>query len=92
MKENIVLGENCTASCPTRNHATWGECVRGKGLNIGYCRSAAGWDATRQKQWDSDLNAYASARSEGIQPAGTNRRQVEDAKILSDVSGKAYQA
>ncbi len=86
------MGENCSASCLTRDHETWGECVRGKGLKVGWANSAGGMDLTREKKWQADLDAYASARKEGIQPAGTNRQQVEDAKILSDLSGTAYQA
>lgn len=26
------MGESCSSSCPTRDHASWGECVRAKGL------------------------------------------------------------
>ena len=86
------MGENCSASCLTRDHETWGECVRGKGLKISWANSAGGMDLTEEKKWQRDLDAYANARKQGIQPAGTNRQQVEDAKILSDLSGEAYQA
>lgn len=24
----------CTSSCPTQDHASWGECVRDKGLSV----------------------------------------------------------
>lgn len=83
----------CSSTCASPGtHATFGECIRAKGLRIAYCNSAAGKDATAQKRNDADLDAYAAARSEGIQPAGTNRAQVEDARILSDLSGKAFQA
>jgi len=87
-----MAGENCTSACVTRDHESWGECMRNKGLKIAYSNSANGWDATRQKKWDADLDAYADARRQGIQPAGTNRQAVEDAKILSDLSGKPFQA
>lgn len=86
------MGENCSASCPTRDHATWGECVRGKGLKISWANSAGGMDRTQEKKWQADLDAYADARRQGIQPAGTSRQQVEDAKTLSDLQGKAFQA
>ena len=86
------MGENCSASCLTRDHATWGECIRGKGLKISWANSAGGMDLTQEKKWQRDLDAYANARKQGIQPAGTSRQQVEDAKILSDQTGTAFQA
>lgn len=84
-------GDNCSASCVTRDHETWGECVRAKALAIGYCGQGGG-DATAQKQWDANLDAYRAARAQGIQPAGTDRASVERAVALSDAAGKAYQA
>lgn len=83
----------CSSSCPTPGlHANLGECIRSKGVAVTYCNSASGRDLTAAKKVERDLDAYAAARAEGIQPAGTGRRQVEDAKILSDLSGKAFQA
>jgi len=51
---------------------TFGQCIRNKGLRVGYCRSAAGYDKTTQNKWDSELSAYRAARAEGIQPDGTS--------------------
>lgn len=83
----------CSSTCPTPGaHANLGECLRSKGVAVTYCNSAAGRDLTAAKKLDRDLDAYAAARAEGIQPAGTNRQAVEDAKILSDLSGRAFQA
>lgn len=42
--------------------------------------------------WDKDLTAYADARRQGVQPENTSRRAVQDAMILSDVSGSAFHA
>jgi hypothetical protein len=44
------------------------------------------------KKWDAELNAYSSARKQGIQPAGTTMRAVEDALKKSDKAGKAFDA
>jgi hypothetical protein len=52
-------------------------------------------DATRDisdKKWTSELQAYRDAKSQGIQPAGTNRHQVEAAHKASEILGKAYNA
>lgn len=45
-----------------------------------------------QKKWDSELNAYADARSQGIQPAGTTMKAVAAAKDASDKLGSAFNA
>jgi hypothetical protein len=45
-----------------------------------------------QKKWDKELNLYRSARSQGIQPAGTSTRQVQKAIDDSNKVGKAYDA
>lgn len=73
-------------------HPTWGACQRSKGLRIGYCRAAAGYDKTRQDRWDAELDAYRAARREGIQPNGTTWKQIEEAKRVSDETGTAYGA
>jgi hypothetical protein len=44
------------------------------------------------KQWQSRLKFYKDARNQGIQPAGTQRGQVEAAYEASDKLGKAYDA
>ena len=44
------------------------------------------------KKWTSELQAYRDARAQGIQPAGTTRRHVEEAHKASEILGKAYNA
>ena len=82
----------CTSGCPTQDHANWGDCMKSKGLRIGYANSAGGSDLTTQKKWDKDLDFYKNARAQGVQPAGTKRHQVERAMDISSLTGKAYQA
>jgi hypothetical protein len=86
------MGENCTSSCTTKDHASWGDCVKAKGLRIAYANSAGGSDLSEQKRFDKNLDAYRAARAQGIQPAGTDRASVDRAVALSDVSGTAFQA
>jgi hypothetical protein len=82
----------CTSGCPTQDHANWGECMKSKGLRIGYANSAGGSDLSQQKRWDADLDFYKSARAQGVQPASTQRESVERALEISNLTGKAYQA
>lgn len=77
----------CGAGC-----GTFGECVRRKGLRIGFCRSAAGYDKTAEKAWHRELDFYKSARKQGVQPAGTKTAQIRHALDVSDRTGTAYDA
>jgi hypothetical protein len=44
------------------------------------------------KQWDSELAAYKRAREQGIQPAGTTMKKVQEAIKASDTLGRPYDA
>ena len=44
------------------------------------------------KKWNAELQAYRDARAQGMQPAGTSMRHVQEAYKASEVLGKAYNA
>lgn len=68
---------SCTSSCLTQDHKTWGDCVRSKGLQVSPHVSES--YSSKQTRWDKDLNHYESAVSQGLQPKGTQRHQVDAA-------------
>lgn len=78
--------KNCSSSCLTGGHKTWGECVRSKGLNIGPNLMGA----TANKRGEQELQAYRNAVAQGIQPAGTTMAKVEEAVRISNETGVAY--
>lgn len=82
-------GENCSTSCLTKDHLTFGECMKAKNVRVGYCQSVKGLDYTRQKKWDQNLDDYRAARAEGIEPRTTWPADVEKAKRVSDETGEA---
>lgn len=82
----------CTTGCATQDHASYGECLRGKNLRVAYCNSAGGMDYTEQKKWDASLDNYREARAQGIQPSGTRPDQVRNAVAISDATGTAFEA
>jgi hypothetical protein len=45
---------------------------------------------TSNKKWEGELNAYRAARAEGIQPAGTTMKKIQEARRASDAMGAAY--
>ena len=82
----------CSSSCRTQDHGSYGECLRSKNLKTAYMQEWKGSDYTAQKRADRDLDAYARARKEGIQPQSTNRQHVEAAVKASDKAGTAFRA
>lgn len=82
----------CSSSCPTQDHSSWGECVRSKGLRVGWAASASGLDLSTQKRWDKSLDNYREARAQGIQPSSTRPDAVRRAVEASEATGTAFQA
>lgn len=76
------VGSKCSSSCVTKDHASWGECVRAKGLQL----SPAINDSygTRQKAWDRELDNYESAVRQGLSPEGTKQHHVDKAVKEAD--------
>jgi hypothetical protein len=85
-----VSGENCTSGCRTRDHNSYGECLKSKSVGTYLASPSKGLDGTAQKRWDAELDLYRKARSEGIQPDGTTLNKVTEAMRLSDAAGAAY--
>lgn len=85
----ITGGTRCTCG---GGHATFGACMRAKNLRVAYCQSHNGRDLSRQKQWDRELDMYADARAQGIQPRGTQESLVRAAVEISEASGRPFDA
>ena len=66
-------------------------CFGCKGLTLQMNSGDAKRDIS-DKKWTSELKAYKDARAQGIQPAGTTMRHVQEAHRASEVLGKAYNA
>lgn len=80
-------GENCASSCRTRDHDSYGQCLRSKNLAV-----VDPDGRVHRSQWDADLEAYATAKKYGVQPASTNRAAVDAAMRASESTGEAFQA
>jgi hypothetical protein len=66
----------CSTGCPfPGQHESWGECVRSKGVQLAPGLSVV----SERRAWDKELGAYADARAQGVQPAGTRMPQVRAA-------------
>ena len=82
----------CTAGCANQNCGSYGACLRSKSVRVGWANSTNGLDATKEKKWNAELDAYSAARKQGIQPAGTSMAKINEAVRLSDMSGVAFNA
>lgn len=58
-------------------------------LGVGDARSGVSMSQTK---WDAELKAYKDARDQGIQPAGTSMKKIQQAVEISNKTGKAYGA
>jgi hypothetical protein len=86
MAGKFKKGARCSSACPTKDHRTFGECMRSKGLQLNPNLSNTG--AT--KAWDAELQAYRDARRQGVQPSGTTMDKINQAMEISDKTGIAY--
>lgn len=80
----------CSSGCRTKDHASYHECLRSKGVGTYLAAPSKGLDGSAQKRWDRELDAYRAARREGIQPDGTTMAKIEEARRASDSHGAAY--
>lgn len=68
-------------------------CFGCKGLTLSM--NAGDADSRRMitnKKFNRELDAYKEARAQGIQPAGTSMKKIEEAVKASQELGKAYDA
>lgn len=88
MAGKLKKGARCSSACLTKDHRTFGECMRSKRLNLN--PNLMGTQI--QKEWDRELNDYANARSQGIHPQGTTRAKIDEAVRISEETGVAFGA
>lgn len=86
MAGRLKKGARCSSACVTKDHRTFGECMRSKRLNLNPNLS----ETQLQKSWDRELDAYRDAVRQGVQPAGTKLSQTRKAMEISDSTGVAY--
>lgn len=74
---------NCTSGCPTKDHDSYGACLRAKGVRVAWADSANNRDYATEKRFAKTNEAYREARAAGLQPKGVDmtsiRRATEDA-------------
>lgn len=69
---------HCSSGCRTGGHATYGECLRSKGIRHGALGGTRP-SRTEQKRWDRENEAYRQAVKDGLQPARVSHAAVNAA-------------
>lgn len=82
----------CRTGCITKDHASYGECLRAASLRVGWGRSHLGIDRSREKGKQAELDLYKAARAAGIQPATTKTPDIRQAMEISEKAGAAFDA
>lgn len=81
-------GVNCSSSCLTKSHYTFGECLKDKGVGaVGYKISRGRDDLNKT---DRELSLFRDAVNQGIMPDGTTEQKVRDAMTISNEVGAGY--
>ena len=82
---------NCTSSCKTKDHESYGDCLRANTpMFMGVTPSKNGWDQTKVKKDEKELKDYWAATRQGIEPRSTKLKDIDGAVQLSNEGGKAF--
>lgn len=79
---------SCSSNCTTKDHRTFGECLRAKNLQL----NPNLFDTGASKAWDRELEDFRDAKSQGINPHGTTRAKIDEAVRISNETGVAFGA
>lgn len=83
---------NCTSSCKTQDHATYGECLKSNmPMFDGSTRptaTKASLSAIRKDE--KELSSYYDAIRQGVEPISTKQKDIDAAMRLSNDTGKAF--
>lgn len=82
---------NCTSSCKTKDHDSYGECLRSNTpMFVGVSPTRTGWDQDKVKKDEREIQSYWDATRQGIEPRSTRKKDIDAAVKLSNDAGKAF--
>lgn len=73
-----MAGEHCTSTCETRDHNSFGECVRAKNVRQMWL-GGTGPSMTDQRRFDRTNQDFRKAVADGLQPAGVSNGAIRAA-------------
>ena len=83
---------NCTASCKTKDHADYGDCLRDNmPMFDGSTSSSKSKTSIAALYADErELSSYFDATRQGIEPISTKKKDIDAAVRLSNETGVAF--
>lgn len=83
---------NCTSSCKTQDHLTYGECMRSNMPMIsgGATPTRTGASLSAIKKDEKELSSYYSAIAQGVEPISTKQKDIDAALKFSNETGVAF--
>lgn len=66
-----MTGEHCTSTCTTRDHDSFGECVRAKNVRAMWL-GGTGPSMGDQRRFDRTNQDFRKAVADGLSPAGVS--------------------
>ena len=82
---------NCTSSCKTKDHESYGECLRSNTpMFVGVTPTKSGYDQTKVRADEKEIQSYWDATRQGIEPRSTKKADIDAAVQLSNEGGKAF--
>lgn len=66
----------CSSNCPTQNHASYGECLRSKGIQIDRHSLVFG-NVNLERRKDHTLGRFEQCVKSGLTPESPTKTQVE---------------
>ena len=82
---------NCTQSCKTQDHESYGECMQSNmPMFMGVNPTKTGWDQDKVKKDEKEIQSYWDATRQGIEPRSTRKKDIDAAVKLSNEAGKAF--
>lgn len=76
----------CRSGCNTKDCKSYADCCRNSGVRVAYTNSVNGWDGSKQKRWDNELNRYRGLVASGLEPAGTTHRDMDAAERTANAA------
>jgi len=83
---------NCTSSCKTQDHESYGACIRSNMPMIsgGATPSRTGASLSAIKKDEKELSSYYSAIAQGVEPISTKQKDIDAALNFSNDTGIAF--
>lgn len=83
---------DCTSSCKTKDHATYGDCIRSNMPMIdgGAMPTRGKASISAIKKDEKELTSYYDAIRQGVEPISTKKKDIDAAMAVSNEVGKAF--